>query len=328
MLVAIDIINIGFDEQYISDGTISLDFSPAGDWLVAAYSDIHTIQIGNLNSGGGQHWLEKTHCQGDEGLQCMVRFSPDGRYLAAGGYYDMVQVWDFQSGEEVKRFETSFTVRTLEFSPDGQILTVGGDETVCQIWSVISGKLIGQLDYDELTWLTSVSFSHDGRLLVIADDGGAVKVWDPYTLSLIRTLEKIYIGDGLKTVFAPYGSSVAICDTDGLSLHDVSTGEVQWETNASNLTSLAFDPSGAYVASGDSTGAVQFWNAETGALEGRLICPDRVNGLRFSRCRNWMVTAGENFLYLWQLGTNSMTVSSGRFKGAVASVTVEALGQF
>ena len=57
-----------------------------------------------------------------------ARFSPDGRYIAAGYAFRFIGIYDASSGRLLGYFEVEATVYNLEFTPDGSLLAVVGSE--------------------------------------------------------------------------------------------------------------------------------------------------------------------------------------------------------
>jgi WD40 repeat protein len=63
-----------------------------------------------------------------------IRFSPDGRWVASGGYYETVQIWEAASGQEVAQMAHEGAVTALAFSPDGRWLVTGSDDGTARVW--------------------------------------------------------------------------------------------------------------------------------------------------------------------------------------------------
>ena len=73
-----------------------------------------------------------------------VALSPDGHYLAAGGFGSVVVLWDIRSRKLVHELDQGGSgAFALEFSPDGSTLAVSGFEPVASLWDVATGTQIG-----------------------------------------------------------------------------------------------------------------------------------------------------------------------------------------
>jgi WD40 repeat protein len=110
-----------------------------------------------------------------------VEFSPDGKWLAAGGNDQTVRVWNAATGKEAftLRGHNGF-VKSVAFSPDGKRLAsaIHSFKTgEVKIWDLSSGKeeftLRGHGDT-----VIDLAFNPDGRRLAVIDDEKFAKIWD------------------------------------------------------------------------------------------------------------------------------------------------------
>ncbi len=66
-----------------------------------------------------------------------VAFSPDGRYLAAGGAAGAVHLIDTTSWQVVRPLEGhTGLVISVGFSPDGRLLASGSEDMTIKLWDV------------------------------------------------------------------------------------------------------------------------------------------------------------------------------------------------
>jgi WD40 repeat protein len=113
-----------------------------------------------------------------------VVFSPDGRWLAAGGGGG-VRVWDSRSGQEVEAGAAGHhgMVGQVAATADGLVATASDDHTV-RVWDAATGKQRWQLEHGH--WVRAAAVSPDGRLLVSSSLDDFVHLWD------LRTGKEIY----------------------------------------------------------------------------------------------------------------------------------------
>jgi WD40 repeat protein len=115
-----------------------------------------------------------------------LEFSPNGRFLAAGGAIDIekvhggdVWVWDLDSPDNaplVFRGDLRY-VSHLNFSPDSQRLAVCGNDSHAEIRDVQHGERLVVLA-GHTSVVQCIKYSPDGRYIVTASEDGTAKVWD------------------------------------------------------------------------------------------------------------------------------------------------------
>ena len=112
----------------------------------------------------------------------MVTFSPDGLYLAAGGYR-YVDFFEAKTGarifslvEEGENEQISHVVPSISFSPDGRSITTGVSDSYISIWNVENRTLIKRLKTSSP--IASLVFSNDGKLLLSGSADNKIWLWD------------------------------------------------------------------------------------------------------------------------------------------------------
>ena len=119
-----------------------------------------------------------------------VKFSPDGKLLAVGGYRE-VRLIDSSTGKPVATFSGHADyVRSIAFSPDGKMLAAAGGPPQrggeIKIWDVNSRQLLKTL-VGHKDCIYSVAWSPDGKLLASGSYDKMVKLWDVGTGQETRT---------------------------------------------------------------------------------------------------------------------------------------------
>jgi uncharacterized protein with WD repeat len=124
---------------------------------------------------------------------CFTAFSPDGKYLAAGGLDDhkgkvlvrptdgrSVWVYDTATWERRWRLEGHDKgVASVAFSPDSRLLASGGcegDDRV-RVWDLESGKEL-KCFRGHHSGVVPLAFSPDGRVLASGSGDSTILLWD------------------------------------------------------------------------------------------------------------------------------------------------------
>ena len=85
------------------------------------------------------------------------------------------EVWDVESGAELRKFEGhTDRVTSVSFSGDGKQVVSGSWDKTVRVWDVESGAELRKFE-GHTTWVTSVSFSGSGKQVVSGSWDKAVR---------------------------------------------------------------------------------------------------------------------------------------------------------
>jgi WD40 repeat protein len=242
-----------------------------------------------------------------------LRFTPDGKKLAAGSY-EFVTLWDVPADlnspfADPKKFGPHvFRVLAIDFSPDGKLMATGGGEPSrsgeVKIWDVAEGKLIRSLDALHSDTVFGLRFSPDGTKLASAsadkflkvtkvEDGKELKSFEGHTNHVLAV---DWSGDGKQIVTGGADNVLKVWDFD--------TGEQLRTLQAAGkqVTAVRWVPGKPLVAgaSGDST--VRYWNPNGEGKVSRNFggSSDYVFGVATSRDGKVVAAGGaDGNLFLW-----------------------------
>jgi WD40 repeat protein len=268
-----------------------------------------------------------------------LKFSPDGKTLAAG-HYDSggVLLWDLtgELREEVAGLDGG-TTRTVAFSPDGKTLVSVGSGGRLWLWDVagkaskLRGKIAGHAHA-----VPGAAFAPDGKTLVSGGEDGTVRLWDlTGTEPKAKLPVKGHDDEVRGVVVAPDGMTLVTSSHDRtLRIWDLGGAQpkprVTFPTEAGYSTSLAFITDGKTLISGNDDRTLRVWDVsgerprllkKLGESQGGA---DEIWGLALSPDGKTAATSGRRHsLGLWDLTTEGAKEvnppkSPARYHGALA----------
>jgi WD40 repeat protein len=249
--------------------------SPDGKQLVTAQAE--RLHIMNLIDG-----KEIAGASGHSNGICMMRVTPDGRFLAAADDVDRhVHLWDLSTGRLVRRFEGiagGFGGGSrIDISPDGKLLAAFSGN-VGRVWEVATGKeVFGQTEHEELV-LFALHFLGDSQRLALAFCSERIRVIDCPSGKVdceLRASAHDLVDRGF--TFHPDGRLLAISPSffsfeedkqalDGIVVWDVLNKRVLRHIDCyhGEWFSCAVSRDFRTLATLGADGAIRFWELSTG----------------------------------------------------------------
>jgi RNA polymerase sigma factor (sigma-70 family) len=205
-------------------------------------------------------------------------FSPDGKFLAAGGEERTVHLWDAATGRVLRTLRKHpGPVTALAFSPDGGMLVSGATDQVVRLWDPATGNQIGRLPTRDNHAVLCLAFSRDGKTLAAGSANATGRadnlfLWDVATRRPIPTLANFGHNGAVRSVaFSRDGKTLVSGGMDGLVLRwEAATGGLLAEYRRrqgsviSPVQAVALSADGKTLVAGSVDRLVYFWDVETG----------------------------------------------------------------
>ncbi len=212
---------------------------------------------GLIAVGGGALWISLPHPlyayrRNANGVNT-VAWSPDGKYIASGGYDDTVQVWAASDGQPIYTYQQHTTskyiqgVNTVIWSPDSKRIASVGNDGAILAWDATDGKHVVTYHKHEApqvvsnpqipnsvtvqtpdTGIIDVAWSVDGKQIMLTNHDGTVQIWD---------------------------------DSSGTSL-----SIIHLRTQEETISTLAWSSDRKHIASLNDNGVMKVWDAGKGIL--------------------------------------------------------------
>ncbi len=240
-----------------------------------------------------------------------VRFSPDGRWLAATRWHSneanvaVIDLADRSIVAEWMHHDDEVGAAGLAWSPDGSLLATASDRVI--LWRIVEGRPeeapVATLE-GHTARVRGLAFDAAGERIVSASDDGTVRVW---SVRRGETIDAFRAGDRPRAAaFTPDGRAIASGTAGGrVRVWDLAAPRLAWSVapaqGANETAALAFGREGRLAIAGtgpelrivdprgDPEGAVLTLPARADAIawdpSGRRLAA----GLRNGEARVWSV---------------------------------------
>ena len=191
-----------------------------------------------------------------------VAFSSDGRYIAAGFFNGIVNVWDMNdlSLPPIVLKGNESSVNALSFDKSGASVIVGCSDGALRQWTINTPQAPTIL-YNFGSKINALDFNNDGRFLVTGSEDGSIRLI-PYNRD-----EKVFMV----------------------------------QTSGKPVRSVAYTPNGEMFATADAGGNVRLWSGKNGLRNSELVGhTSGVNAIAFSPSGTMMATCSfDRTIRLW-----------------------------
>src|SRR6185437_14731065 len=103
--------------------------------------------------------------------------SPDGQWIASGGYDQQIKLWDAATGQELRTLiGHNGAIFGLAFSPHGKLLASASADRTVKLWDPATGARLDTFG-QPLKEQYAVAFSPDGKRVIGGGVDNRIRVW-------------------------------------------------------------------------------------------------------------------------------------------------------
>jgi len=279
----------------------------------------------------------REHDRGTAGGAEDLAFSPDGRFLAAGGGSGSpVVVWNLKTRKVRYRFTPPAKPEPhgdgLAFSPDGHTLANGDGGYGALLWDLRTG--VGtKLPQGDRRYVLSLAYNRDGTRLATVDGGDPsgkpshAELWDVSRRPARRLATwnaDNARGWATSVAFSPNGEVLATGSSGVITLRDARTGRplrtLQIPDGYNGV--IAFSPDGKKIALLAPVGA-EVWDIATGTQVGTGLPgaspqannPGGPGNLRFTPDGQLVVVSPNGLATIWNVHPAAWNAAACRIAG-------------
>ena len=200
--------------------------------------------------------------------------SPDGKWIASGGYDQQIKLWDAATGQELRTFVGhNGAIYGLAFSPSGKLLASASADRTVKLWDVASGARLDTFG-QPLKEQYAVSFSPDGKRVAGGGVDNRIRVWQisdsakEGTNSLVLTrfahegaiVRLAYSRDGKTLVSSAEDRTVRVWNAEQVVERQSLETQPDWPS------ALALAPDNNTLLVGRLDGSFALYNADSGQV--------------------------------------------------------------
>jgi len=254
-----------------------------------------------------------------------LAYSPNGRWLASGGYECPVVLWNMEKERMEGGLEGSpADTFSLSFSPDGRLLVAAGENGDVHIWRTESWK-VDRVVHMHDGIVRGLAFSPDGKLLATAGGDAMVTLWDTTSWNRRRTAKTpdgplrliAFSADGEKLATLSAGWDARLWDLD---LHEQTLSVLRGAHGEKiPCSSLAFSPAETVISMPSLADQVMLYEPGSGRPQSVLKSS---GGLILSMAfspdgRSLAAGTRTGWVEIWNLATGERRSLDNRHTGAI-----------
>jgi len=240
-----------------------------------------------------------------------VAYDPQGETILTGGYNNLAQIWDSQTGEQLMTLEHGASVWSVAYSPTGKQLVTGGGDGIARVWNAKTGKEIMRLEHNTKgklgeNQIRSIAYGPKGETILTnifsLGSRGSAKLWDADTGEELA----IFPGGGRAVAYGPQEKKF-LTSSSSISMWNLTTKE-KLTFSYKNGFDVAFGPQGKTILILDKyDGARLLWaqsNIKRMKEIARFQHEEKVNHIAYSPEGERVLSASDDkTARIWDLET-------------------------
>lgn len=221
--------------------------------------------------------------QGHSGKVHNLIFTPDGNRLISISEDKTIKIWNAQTGELARKFESQVgdgyegMFYASSISPDGKLLAVAGYQVSSEKENYIividlekNAQVATAIGHSDV--INSLSFNGNGQYLASGSADGMIRIWKMENFPTLITHTTIEVGAPIYSVsfnklsqdlaVASESNNILVYPLAGLERGEKKFVAKTWHKHKGILNKLAYSPDGRYLASTSFDNELILWNSE------------------------------------------------------------------
>jgi WD40 repeat protein len=239
-----------------------------------------------------------------------ILFTPDGQRIISVSEDKTVRIWNAESGEMIKKFESQIgdgpegMFYTSAISPDGKLLAVSGYPVSSEKQNYIiiidlekNAQVSTAVGHTNV--VNSLSFSGDGKYLASGGDDNTVKIWKVEAVPSLVNVTSMAIPSRVSSLaFNPKTQDLAVAHESkdifvyalaGLDKGIAKPAPKLFKRHKGFIDKLLYAPEGSYLASSSFENELVLWRNDGSVVKEFTEIKNPINAIAFSSDAKIMV---------------------------------------
>jgi len=295
-----------------SKGVQAIEIFPELGHLLLSGSLDTTCKIwGMYESCTGGRDEKRSYCGHNEPIKD-VSFNNDGSRFLSSSYDNTMLVWDVETGDAIVSLSNNAVANCGRFYPvDNNIILAAYSNNRVVEWDLRTGEIIQEYSH-HLMPVNTICFYDNAKRFCTTSDDKKMLCWEMGTPVPTAYIQDVLMQSMPVTRRHPKDTYIACQSMDNKMItFDIANDRLkrgkrvfQGHNSAGFACAIDFSPNGKFVLSGDSSGKLYFWDANSGKKFRELKVHEKLPciGARWHPVEpSWVVTcAWDGLIKLWQ----------------------------